>query len=186
MLTSSRSKKASPSSATGAPPTLATMRVHDCSIAHCHSPSTPAQTTHIHTVPILPPTPKRISSTSSSSPSPVVTDPARPSRMSVTIASVNITPISGVLTPRITVKIKFRTKETHQMEVTMDPNAAVKEPVEFLLTYHGHHFDKLKVDAFEGIAGWRRKVFIVVVVEWLSRDMEDWHNGSYRRWGFIY
>ncbi|KAI8847477.1 hypothetical protein BC829DRAFT_396413, partial [Chytridium lagenaria] len=180
MLTSSRSKKASPSSATGAPPTLATMRRSMTAPSHIvTSPSTPAQTTHIHTVPILPPTPKRISSTSSSSPSPVVTDPARPSRMSVTIASVNITPISGVLTPRITVKIKFRTKETHQMEVTMDPNAAVKEPVEFLLTYHGHHFDKLKVDAFEGIAGWRRKVVHRGRGRVALRDMEDWHNGSY-------
>ncbi|KAJ3313819.1 hypothetical protein HDU76_002535 [Blyttiomyces sp. JEL0837] len=111
-----------------------------------------------------------------------VENPARPAKMSITVGRLKF-PLRQVSGIKTTAQLKFRGKETKTFEIAGSGLKPLDQSVvsNFVMTYHGHLFDKLKVDVFEGESSLFKKPVHTARGRLGLSDMDDWHYGSYTR-----
>ncbi|KAJ3116807.1 hypothetical protein HDU96_008703 [Phlyctochytrium bullatum] len=129
------------------------------------------------------------SSPSATSSSFAVIDRARPARMTVQITSVSLIPVTGALSPPPSlIRIKFKGVESPLLPM-LDSNNNTLPECSFVVTYHSHCFDSLKVDVYEEdaqagllsrLARRKRNVHRGRGKTGL-KDMVDWHEGVYAK-----
>ncbi|KAJ3411179.1 hypothetical protein HDV05_002645 [Chytridiales sp. JEL 0842] len=82
---------------------------------------------------------------------------------------------------RLGVVVKFREFKTRFLEVVGPNGKGGGEEVDFLVTFHSHKFDKVKVDLYEGAPGFLRRGLHLGRGKLAICTMEDWHGGAYRK-----